>query len=1146
MRSIVAVILFAFIVNVHALPEPRSGGKDGGPVSVLFLMGAGAAGPLSLDATVEKKLKDRGYVLHVVGDREPLAMEYLRQFSVIVLGSLDDFNGGNYYNPGGVTLVNAARNVKLLQQYVDEGGGLVVFPGGESGSIMAATYDAALAPWKVRMGWEVIVDEANLVNDPADPQKKLEYAWTKNITASPMTQGVRALAYPSCVSRWDDIYPNVPVFPEDPAWQVLVRGEKSSKGMRMGNARRMVDGDAGAAPAMVVARDAGKGRVVVFGIMPYYLLSHAFAEKDDKGKRLTNIGESTTGPLEGIAFEKGDGTIPSDWGVLLDNLLRWSAEASAKAGLGGKPAPWVSKLQRVEFPGDQVPPFAFMDWKTQDPSLTWAHHAPTPAWWRGNAFYDEIPDPMAPAVQKMNRVLVGARSAYSGGKGTVADWAKAAKAAGFSVVVFTERFEDFKAENWPKYINECNANSDAEIACLQGLDIADSYGNRYLICGNLNFPSGGMLTPDGKALEMTARLSLGFAHHIAVMHRCGESKLSKELYRHFQAISVYTYADKNGKFQLADDGMAAYRWHLDNAGNPVPVVVHELSDPADVAVKGTMGFQLIVPAQDALDARRYFRYGMAHFFENPQRYFITEGPIIDAFSIVNKDIGDPALNRDHWRAVIGARVGDPTATLVDAVLYDRGVVARRWTPDATAFAQMIDGEHGHQRHFMLVVTDNKGRKAISPHLRTVARGYYTRCADRQNWFGAAGSYTGIWPSGTHGINFINPIVAAGADTEQFGGTNHPLATKMSLPFASDAMTFTAYTVNERYLRPVTYGMDAWAIHNTEPSKTYDAEALVGKWHDIQTGQFTNPPLDKVLAVLTTVDARIRTKMAIKPATNVTIFPAINYVEPTARYTFIKDGAVVTGSLDRQSATLIDLPAGASIGSMLLLTPLTVAGNGHLGWRADSAKEVPVGTEWQAGWMYLSSDTEWRAAVGAQGATPWSLNLSQGKVERTLGLVDLQADKGGVVGTLKAGGKLAYLPLRIKGLNDNWPAAVWTPKGLAYYMWSGLVQVQRAPQTLSGTFLQHMGVYTGVGYGVLENSKDTTFYAGNTLTATSPDLILAFTYWTDKEAGIEVNNPTDKEIKARITSPDAIKGNVKVDTEVTVPAGSSLRFVFSGK
>jgi hypothetical protein len=1121
-----------------ALPSPATGGKGGGPINVLFVMSGGGAGSMTIDSNVLAQLKGKGYVVQQVNDREPLTTDFLRQFNTLVLVGLDDYHGGRYYGPGGIHLLNTAANVKLIQQYVSDGGGLVVVPlMSEAGSAVASTYADALAPWQMGIGWETVRDDANPVSDWQDSGKRIDYSWTRAITRGPLTEGVQSLVYPNCVMRWDDAYPTVPLLLRDPAWQVLARGDAGSRGMRRGDQNKWVDGEAGSGPALAAAREAGKGRVAVVGLGAYHLIAYAFAEKDAKGGRFSSVGENTTGPMEGISWSRGDGKTSSDWGVLFDNLLRWTGEAGARAGFGGTPVPWVSKLQSVELPASSIPGFAVVDWKTQALPPTWAHHSPTPVWWRGTAFYDEIPDPLLKGPQQMNKVLIGARSSYSDGKGSVADWAKAARAAGFKAIVFTEKFEAFKAANWSKFMQECAANSSPDFACLQGIDIADTYGNRFLILGTITFPNAGMLSADGKALEQTSRLSLGFSGHIAVLHRlAGNKTLPTELCRHFQGVSVYTYGYDKGPYGLVDDAFGAYKWQLFNASNPIGLAVHELTDPSDVAAKGTIGFQVVVPAQDAQDAVRYFRYGMDHFFENPQRYFITEGPIIDGWAIFNKDIGLPPCNRDHWRAVMGASAGDSNSTIREALVYDRGTVFRRWTPNRSSFSELVDGEHGQQHYWMMVVTDSQGRRAISPHLRTVARGYYTRCGDRQNWFGAAGSYTGIWPSGTHGIRYIDPQFPAGAETEVFGG-QHPLATKMSLPFAGNAMTFTDYTIDQRYIRAVSYGMDAWRIENTEPSRTYEAFARVGKWHDIATGM---GPVGGPMGTLTTVETTFKSRLAIKPPQPV--FPVINLCPKGASFIYTKDGQTVTGAVGA-AGTVLDLPAGASVGDYLLLAPMSVSPRGEIGWPADTNKEVAAGTVWKTAYAYMPQTNGWRESLGASGPTPWRLALKQGKLAGVLGMVNLTAEDGGVSGDLKAGGPLKALPVRISGLNDLWPAAVWSAKGLAYSMWSGLVAPDVFPGTTSGKpFLAHIGVQDGTGYATLDNSSDGTFYAGNTLMASDPALALAYTIWTAKAAGIEVNNPTDKPIKARVWSPKAIPGKFRVETTVEVPAGSSIRIM----
>lgn len=1125
--------LFTRLTFAQDLPSPATGGKAGGPISVLFILQNANIAPV-LDPTVAARLKERGYLIQAVSDREPLTAAYLHQFNTVVVVGIDDFYGGGYYGVGGLSLINTAKNVELIQNYVAQGGGLVVTPiMGQAGSQVAGVLDTLLAPWKMRVGWESLRDDKNLVDDWQHPDQKTEYAWTRNVVASPLTTGVKALAYPTQVMRWDDAYATNPLYPEDPQWQILARGGPESRGMRYVGGSLWINGDGGPAPVLAAARQAGKGRVAVVGIGGYFVWTHAFAEKDERGERFSTIGENHTGPMEGIVYSKGDGKTSSDWGVLLDNVLRYTGSTGAAAGFGGTPAPWkVEKV--VGYPDNPIPPFAVVDWKTQALPATWAHHAPDIAFWRGQAFYDEIPDPLAVAPQRMNKLLIGAHSAYSDGKGTVAQWAAAAKAAGFSAVVFTERFENFKAENWPRFVDECEKTSSKSFACLPGLDIADSYGNRFLLMGNNNFPAKNFLTPDGKALLETARLSLGFSQHIAGIGRPGSNKgLPSELYRHFQAIPVYTYGEKAGKYQMVDDGLASYQWQLDNASNPVPIIVHELKNPGEVAKRGTVGFQLIVPSQDAQDAVRYFRYGMDHFFENPARYYVSEGPEITGWSVFNKDIGSAELNRDHFRCIVGAATTDPTATIKEAVLYDRSQPVRRWLPGQKQFSALVDGEHGYQRYYMMVVTDSKGRRAITPHLRTVARGYYTRCGDRQNWFGAAGAYTGIWPSGRHGIRYVDPEFAVGAATESFdGGPNNPLATELSLPFASNAVTFTDYSIDARYLQPVVYGMDAWRIHNVEPSHTYGLKARVKIWHDVPTAI---EGYGDALQKLVTVEAAMHSKISATPATPV--FPVIQRVANNAAYTFITAGARSEGKLDGKATTVIDLPAGASIGDILLIEPLAVSGDGKLGWRAVVGKPIPAGTSWHAAYQYIP--LAWRESLGAESTTPWKLDLAQGKLDSVLGVVHLEAAAGGVAGQLHAGGPVKVLPLAISGLNDGWPAALSTPANAAYSM-GGLYQPVALPGTQSNVFLANIGINDGIGYAALPAEKDTAFYVGHTLTASDPALRLSYTSWTSDGAGIEVHNPTDRVIQAHLESPESIKGRYRVNTDVKVPAGTTVR------
>ncbi len=1126
------------IAGIGAQPLTAAAKDANAPVNVLMVLQGGLA---TLDAQVKQQLEGRGCRLQVVSAVEPLSMEALRGYHTVVLVGLDDYGGGEYYSPGGTSLDTVARNIAVLHEYVEAGGGLVVVPN-IGGTDMAATYNEFFAPWKLRLGCETVRDPASaLATNSA-------YCWSRTIARHPATAGVHALAYPSLLMRWDDQYPLVPLVPDDAAWTVLARGEKTSRGMRSLSGGIWADGIAGKAPVLAAVREAGKGRVAVVGLNPYYLLTHAYSTAG-------GIGEMSVGALAGIAYSRGDGQTPSDWGILTANLLHWTAEAGARAGFGGAEGPWKSQLAHMPwapYPDAPIPDGLVMDWAHRQPAQTWREHLPVPGSWRGQYFWDSIPDPRVIAPQQMNKVLIGARSAYSDGSGTVAEWAAAAKAAGYKVLVFTERFENLNPTNWPCIMADCEANSSQDFVCLQGFDIADSYGNRFLVMGSVNFPSPGILTKDGKAIDESNRFSLSFARHLVSFHRPGTSALSTELLRHFQAISVYTYAERDGKFALVDNGLPSYHWELQAAGNPVPIAVHEMTKPGQVATNSTLGFQLIVPSQDARDATRYFRSGMSHFFENPQRYFITEGPIIDHWTIINPEIGPPELNRDHFRAVVGATAGDTNATIAEAVLFDREGIERRWTPKSVSFTESVDGDLGYQRYFMMIVTDSKGRRAISPALRTVPQGYYQRCSDRQNFFGTAITYSGIW-AGTSDFNYYLPQVPSPFHNETlhpYGGLlpGENLANKFLFPFASGPITFTDMLVDERYRLDTRYGMDSWKLHNTMPTRTYELYARVGIWNDMVT---SNRPagMDPYNSRLVDVEATVRLREPVQPPT--VLFPIIHTVPGNAAYSYRDGDRLVVSNLNGNAGALLDLPAGATLGTFVLLSPMTVSGRGDLGWRSETYRVLPRGTEWRCHYLHVAGlSPDWRAALAAGGEPPWSLALTQGTQDRGPGPIRLHAQDNGVVGQLKAGGAIKLLPVTVSGLNANWPAALWTPGKYLHGHQAGAVSAPRKmadvpvfPGTIltnGETVLNHIGIRDGVAYATLDNSADTAFFVGHTLTATDPALKLAFRYWTKTAAGLEVHNPTAQPIKARIASPAAITDRLRVDLTVEVPPGTTLR------
>jgi len=74
------------------------------------------------------------------------------------------------------------------------------------------------------------------------------------------------------------------------------------------------------------------------------------------------------------------------------------------------------------------------------------------------------------------RGIFGAQSQRGGGSGTVAEWAKAARAAGLDYIVFTDDPNAHTAATYADLVEQCKANSDDKFAIVPGFGVNDING----------------------------------------------------------------------------------------------------------------------------------------------------------------------------------------------------------------------------------------------------------------------------------------------------------------------------------------------------------------------------------------------------------------------------------------------------------------------------------------------------------------------------------------------------------------------------------------------------------------------------------------------------------------------------------------------
>jgi len=390
------------------------------------------------------------------------------------------------------------------------------------------------------------------------------------------------------------------------------------------------------------------------------------------------------------------------------------------------------------------------------------------------------------------------------------------------------------------------------------MDIEDFQGGRYLVLGARRFPDPTWLTRDGKRLQAVRMLSLGWYGHVASVHRSGRTQLHPKMYKHYQGITVYTY---DGKGKLIDDGLHAYQWAIRSDSNPIPVAAHELTSPAQVAVAARTGFQQILPGVSLAKAARYFRFGFTHYFACPLRYFISEGPVLDGWSIHNKDLGPAEENRDHYRLGIGVRSDQP---LREVTLYDGFTVVRRWRPKDKTFRTLVDGFHDGQHEFMLLASDAKGRRVLSPGIRTVTRNWRLRCGDRQNWLGSMYIYTGWYMQGFGNYSLSLRNTREGGSGWLGTGGGNPCVI-FDFPFFSNHVQVVDVDVTTKYVDAgwEKIGGDAKAVYAVRPTDFTDGH--------VRTTYFV--PKSRALAA-TRVDVTIRLKRPVEPDPRASVLPVI--------------------------------------------------------------------------------------------------------------------------------------------------------------------------------------------------------------------------------------------------------------------------------
>ena len=262
--SCLAVLVTVATTTLHPLHaddlrSPKTGGVNGKPINLLVISSRANKVPL-IDPIYEKELKSAGYNLRVLSHEDMLTMDYLQQFGAVLVANLP-YAGESFTVPGYKNRF-VEPNLKLLREYVELGGGLVVVPAiSEFGEAYGWTYDAFLRPW----GAELLIQQLKDGSSPKNQAGPGAYGAGSVMPVHPISKPLtgKKVLYPMNVMRWDNSYSCTPVV-TDKSWKVLATADNARTYIALDN--NSVGDPITKHNTLYAVREAGKGMVAVSAI----------------------------------------------------------------------------------------------------------------------------------------------------------------------------------------------------------------------------------------------------------------------------------------------------------------------------------------------------------------------------------------------------------------------------------------------------------------------------------------------------------------------------------------------------------------------------------------------------------------------------------------------------------------------------------------------------------------------------------------------------------------------------------------------------------------------------------------------------------------------------------------------------------------
>ena len=617
-----------------------------------------------------------------------------------------------------------------------------------------------LERWGAKLPVEGLKDP---VTETMHPRNGTPFMYTDKILAGPVSDKVRGIWYP-CARNIEGSAFGVygAALEVDTNWTVVVRGSESCYSEAL--------------PKPVVSSDYDKftpyarpGRVpspVLYAVREYGGGRMGLAALN----KVFHLTSGTSWAHDRVMLGKGMANRPSDFNILLENTMRWLAQPSLDKGtLGGyQQDPLVLKHPHFrKKPSEMFPEFA--------------------------SCYQLA----VPPVQV--RGLVGAQTAYSVGKGTVADYAAAARQAKLDFVVFLEEFSAFNAEKLRKLEKDCADLSGPDLVLIPGYTLRNNIGNHMFFFGYENkLPAPTQLAgPNKDQLRLQGFDAQGKldgsgedAKNLLWFYLCGNPNQGPQRnmgyfnftnstpgsvpvrnLRLYGMLGAVTYLD--GKF--VEDVTSDYL-KLTPQGNPPRMcAVDIVKSPAELEAAVKAGHYLThVVTYKLEDVMRRMIYGHQYSRDN---VYPSTGPRIHAWGGTHRLMtyaGEPfvtARYRIPHLAQVSSDVG-----LKEIRIYCDGKLWRRILLNGEKeFKRVFEWSFDRQRGLVLEAFDTAGGRAVSTSFETwTDANALSWCGDRMNgelWHGPF-DIKGVWQSGVLCWYSIGQTWDGGGALTPFAGINY--------------------------------------------------------------------------------------------------------------------------------------------------------------------------------------------------------------------------------------------------------------------------------------------------------------------------------------------------------------------------------------